>query len=150
MTNHIVYQRITESTLHPKCKAIGVLFKDLNGDSHTMFLNNERSEVILSAGAIGSPQLLMLSGIGPKDHLTKFNITTIYDNPFVGTHMADNPTNSLLVLTNKEVEVSLIEVVGITKFGSYIEIASGIAQVNGFIYVQPFSFKIFLYIRKIF
>ena len=33
-----------------------------------------RKEVILSAGAIGSPQILMLSGIGHKDHLRKFGV----------------------------------------------------------------------------
>ncbi|KAG0609489.1 hypothetical protein M758_8G188500 [Ceratodon purpureus] len=67
----------------------------------------------------------MLSGIGPTDHLDSFNISIVLDNPSVGSRMADNPTNSLWVLTNEAVEVSLIEVVGITSFGSYIEVSSG-------------------------
>ena len=36
-----------------------------------------RREVILSSGAIGSPHLLMLSGIGPKEHLRDFNVNII-------------------------------------------------------------------------
>ncbi|XP_014679844.1 PREDICTED: glucose dehydrogenase [FAD, quinone]-like, partial [Priapulus caudatus] len=47
-------------------------------------------EVILSAGTIGSPHILMLSGVGPKDHLTKFNISTVADLP-VGQHLQDHP-----------------------------------------------------------
>lgn len=89
---------------------------------------------------MGSPQLLMLSGIGPSDHLAALNIPTIHDNPSVGDHMADNPTNSLVVFTNKQVEISLIQVVGITNFGSYIEVYSGLAQVNKF-YSIPSNIK---------
>lgn len=101
-------------------------YTDLEGYSHTVLLNdNPGSEVILTAGALGSPVLLMLSGIGPADHLADFNIAAILDNPAVGSRMADNPTNSMWVLTNQEVEVTLIQVVGITSWGSYIEISSG-------------------------
>jgi choline dehydrogenase len=48
-------------------------------------------EVIVSAGAINTPQLLMLSGIGPADHLASHGITAIVDNPNVGDHYMDHP-----------------------------------------------------------
>ena len=114
----------------PQPRAIGVMYMDLDGNNHTALLNASlpQSEVIVTAGALGSPQLLMLSGIGPADHLASFDIPIVLDNPFVGSHMADNPTNSLWILTNEMAEVSLIQVVGITNFGSYIEVSSGQAE----------------------
>jgi choline dehydrogenase-like flavoprotein len=47
-------------------------------------------EVILSAGAIGSPQLLMLSGIGPGAHLRDHGIEIIHDAPGVGSNLQDH------------------------------------------------------------
>ena len=49
-----------------------------------------RKEVILSAGAINSPQLLMLSGIGPKRQLQQFNIPLLKDAPGVGKNLMDH------------------------------------------------------------
>ena len=46
-----------------------------------------RKEVILSAGAFGSPQLLMLSGIGPKAHLQQHGIPVVHDVPGVGQNL---------------------------------------------------------------
>lgn len=48
-----------------------------------------RKEVILSAGAINSPHLLMISGVGPRDHLTEKNISTIVNLP-VGYNLQDH------------------------------------------------------------
>ncbi len=49
-----------------------------------------RKEVILSGGAINSPQLLMLSGIGPAKTLSRLGIQVLLDNPAVGRHLQDH------------------------------------------------------------
>ena len=48
-------------------------------------------EVVLSAGAINTPQLLMLSGIGPSSHLVSIGVNALVDNPAVGQHLVDHP-----------------------------------------------------------
>jgi choline dehydrogenase-like flavoprotein len=48
-------------------------------------------EVILSAGAIGSPQLLLLSGIGPADQLRSVGVPVAHDLPGVGENLHDHP-----------------------------------------------------------
>ena len=47
-------------------------------------------EVILAAGAFGSPQILQLSGIGDPDHLGSIGVNTVMANPNVGKHMQDH------------------------------------------------------------
>lgn len=48
------------------------------------------AEVILASGAIGSPRLLMLSGIGPGDHLASLGIPVVLDQPEVGANLQDH------------------------------------------------------------
>ena len=48
-------------------------------------------EVVLAAGAIGSPQLLLLSGIGPADHLQEVGVPVAHDLPGVGENLQDHP-----------------------------------------------------------
>ena len=52
-------------------------------------------EVIVCAGAYNSPHLLMLSGIGPADHLQQVDITPRVDHPHVGRHLQDHPLATL-------------------------------------------------------
>lgn len=102
------------------------MFRDASGNKHRAYLKSgPRNEIIVSSGALGSPQLLMLSGVGPAEHLRAHNITVVVDQPLVGQGMSDNPMNAIFVPSPIPVEVSLIQVVGITHFGSYIEAASG-------------------------
>lgn len=63
----------------------GVLI-EING-SKAVYLASK--EVIVSCGAIGSPQLLLLSGIGPKEHLEKVSIPVVKDLP-VGKNLHDH------------------------------------------------------------
>ena len=67
-------------------RAVGVYWRQ-NG---VACLARCRGEVILAAGAIGSPHLMMLSGIGPAEQLTKFGIPVVLDNPGVGANLHDH------------------------------------------------------------
>jgi choline dehydrogenase-like flavoprotein len=49
-----------------------------------------RGEIVLAAGAIGSPHLLMLSGVGPTAHLAEFGIPLVLDKPGVGQNLHDH------------------------------------------------------------
>jgi choline dehydrogenase-like flavoprotein len=68
-------------------RASGVRYL-LRGVEETVFAD---AEVILSAGTIGSPQLLMISGIGPADHLRETGIQVVVDSPGVGANLSDHP-----------------------------------------------------------
>ncbi|XVE90600.1 hypothetical protein DITRI_Ditri20bG0090900 [Diplodiscus trichospermus] len=87
--------------------------------------NDSRSEIISSAGAIGSPQLLLLSGIGPATQLQRLGIKVVLDQPLVGQEMADNSLNGLIIPSPNPIELSLATFVGITKVGAYVESISG-------------------------
>ncbi|MDX2646285.1 FAD-dependent oxidoreductase [Streptomyces sp. PA03-1a] len=53
-------------------------------------------EVVLTAGAIGSAQLLMLSGVGPEGHLRRTGIDVVVDLPAVGENLHDHPIANLI------------------------------------------------------
>ncbi|KAL8189353.1 hypothetical protein R6Q57_028919 [Mikania cordata] len=126
---HASVQKIIFDAKGLKPRAIGVRFKDEKGNQHVAFISKrQKSEIIVTCGAIGSPQLLLLSGIGPKDDLRKMNISMVHDNKFVGKDMSDNPLNTIFVPFSTHVNQSLIETVGITKKGVYIEASSGYSQ----------------------
>lgn len=57
-----------------------------------------RKEIVLSAGAVNSPQLLMLSGVGPADHLQSFDIPVMTDLP-VGDNLQDHISLGGMVFT---------------------------------------------------
>ncbi|KAJ6704367.1 PROTEIN HOTHEAD [Salix viminalis] len=126
---HATVQKVLFDTSGKRPKAAGVLFKDENGNQHQAFLSSSlKSEVILSCGAIGTPQMLLLSGVGPKAELEEMKISSVLDNKFVGQGMADNPMNAVFVPSKKPVKQSLIQTVGITKMGVYIEASSGFGE----------------------
>ncbi|KAI7741025.1 hypothetical protein M8C21_003164 [Ambrosia artemisiifolia] len=118
--------------------AYGVVFKDSLGKKHRAYLKGgENDEIILSAGSLATPQLLMLSGIGPKEQLEAHKIKIVHEQSFVGKCMSDNPMNTIFVPSPIPVEPSIVQVVGITKFGSYIEEAGGF----NFIFAQHSAYK---------
>lgn len=81
----IMHSQMTRILINKFNRAHGIEFIR-NGQTHVVYATKE---VILSAGAINSPQLLMISGIGPKEHLAEHNITQIVDLP-VGSNLQDH------------------------------------------------------------
>jgi choline dehydrogenase-like flavoprotein len=69
-------------------RAVGVRLRDRRGREEVV---RAEREVLLSAGAIGSPQLLMLSGIGPAEHLRSVGVDVVVDAPAVGGNLQDHP-----------------------------------------------------------
>ncbi|KAK1416959.1 hypothetical protein QVD17_26079 [Tagetes erecta] len=118
---YAIVERIlfTDSNKH----ATGVVFRDTAGSYHRAMLRKQ-GEIIVSAGAIGSSHLLLLSGIGAKSYLSNWGIPVVYDSPFVGEFLYDNPRNGVSFLSPTLLPHSLIQVVGITDSGAYLEASS--------------------------
>ncbi|MEA2310168.1 MAG: choline dehydrogenase [Solirubrobacteraceae bacterium] len=74
-------------------RATGVAYKDRLG--RTRVARAER-EVLLSAGSFGSPQLLLLSGIGPEAHLREVGVDVKVASPQVGENLQDHPFNTIV------------------------------------------------------
>lgn len=63
----------------------------------------EAAEIIISAGAIDTPRLLMLSGVGPKEKLEELGIPIVADNPEVGANLRDHPFSIMQLQVTPEV-----------------------------------------------
>lgn len=70
-----------------RCTGVDILTEDLVHSEHVA----ARGEVIVSCGAIDSPKLLQLSGIGPAEELAGFDIDVLVDSPGVGRNLQDHP-----------------------------------------------------------
>ncbi|XP_038889699.1 (R)-mandelonitrile lyase 1-like [Benincasa hispida] len=104
-------QAIVERIIFTGLSASGVSYSDPKGKLHTAFIR-EKGEIILSAGAIGSPQLLLLSGVGPKYHLSSLKLPVVLHQPHVGEFMSDNPRFSPTIVLPFQLVASSAQVVG--------------------------------------
>lgn len=100
-TNLAVYKStLAKNILFEKGSAIGVIV-DSGGVTYNL---SAKKEVILSAGVMRSPQMLMVSGIGPRETLDGLGIAVISDRPGVGQNMWDNvlvgPTYAVDITTH--------------------------------------------------
>lgn len=105
-------------------KATGVEFV-YNNVTYTVKVNKE---VILSAGAINSPQVLLLSGIGPKEVLEKVGIEQIHELPGVGRNLTNHVSFTLMHdLTN----VTNTNILSLDTLLEYIENRDGPLSSTG-------------------
>jgi choline dehydrogenase-like flavoprotein len=127
---------LVHKVLFEGTKAVGVLASQLG---QTQELRAER-EVILCGGAYNSPQLLMLSGVGPAEHLTMREIEVLLDQPAVGENLSDHP-GTYTVHTTPEPE-SLLLALEPAAMERYMAdqtgpFASNLAESGGFVRVAP-------------
>ncbi len=129
---HMLVQKV----LFEGTRAVGVQASQLGQPQE---LRAER-EVILCGGAYNSPQLLMLSGVGPAEHLTMREIEVLLDQPDVGQNLSDHP-GCFCVWTTPE-PVSLLQALEPAALEQYMAsqtgpFASNLAESGGFIRIRP-------------
>jgi choline dehydrogenase-like flavoprotein len=87
---HLVTKSKVNKVLLDGTTATGVAFVPVGSSSAAETVVRAKKEVIVAAGGIHSPQVLQLSGIGPRKLLTSANITTVVDLPGVGQNFQDH------------------------------------------------------------
>ncbi len=85
-------------------------------------------EVVLSAGAVNSPQVLMLSGIGPADHLRSVGVEPVLDLPGVGSNLCDHLASGLVVGTSRT--DSLVAAETVRQLARYLSRRKGLLTSN--------------------
>ena len=94
----IITRAMTTRILFEGRRAVGVEWRGADGGLRTA---RAPARVVLSAGAIGSPQILMLSGLGGADHLRGHGITPLVDLPGVGRNLQDHLQARLVFKTKR-------------------------------------------------
>lgn len=95
-----------------KCRA-EALEVDINGIFHTIKINKE---VILCAGALETPKLLMLSGIGEKQALQALDIPVIKDVPAIGKNLKDHPNVCIFYRGKQPVDFAYPQLYGFNRY----------------------------------
>jgi choline dehydrogenase len=84
-------------------RAVAVHYRDKSGQMQRVVANQE---IILSGGAYNSPQLMLLSGIGPAEELAGHGIEMIHHLPGVGINLQDHPSVAMVLHAKREVTLT--------------------------------------------
>ena len=98
----IVTNALVERVVFDGTRATGVAYSTRKGQH----IAHASREVILSAGAIGSPQILMLSGVGPAAHLKEQGIDVVRDMKGVGENLQDHLQVRMIFRLNKPISLN--------------------------------------------
>ncbi|MCW2816380.1 MAG: alkJ 2, partial [Nocardioides sp.] len=123
--------RIEIDAVGGQSRATGLTFRQ-GGREHTV---HARHEVLLSGGAINSPQLLLLSGVGPTSHLAEHGITAKVELAGVGAGMQDHPYTPMLWHTKDTTDLADLNT--LTNFVKWKArkkgpLTSNVAETGGF------------------
>jgi choline dehydrogenase len=116
-------------------RAVAVSFQQGNGSRQ----EHADREVILCAGTIGSPQLLMLAGIGPAEHMRTLDIPVLCNLPGVGANLQDHP--AVPVAYECTQPVSLADAESLKNLARYMTMKKGpltsnVAEAGGFLKIS--------------
>lgn len=115
ITNALTTRVVLDEDERPP-RAVGVEYRGQGGRGPLQVLRlREGGEVVLSAGAFGSPHLLMLSGIGPADHLAEHGIRCVHALPGVGQNLHDHVDVVLVVNAPKVPELFGLSLGGVAR-----------------------------------
>ena len=122
------YARVTKILIDPLSKrAYGVRVSLKSGKMIDVYANKE---VILSAGSIDSPKLLMLSGVGPQEILDRHHINVLADLP-VGQNLQDHSVVQLYFMGQKGFQTAIQNLLVPTELNAYpTPIQTGLIRVN--------------------
>lgn len=138
---HVELQAQVRRILFEGKRAIGVEIEQ-NGATRIL---RARKEVILSAGAFHSPQILMLSGIGQGEELQRFGIPTVHHLPGVGKNLQDHP-DFVFGYKSRSLDFGGLSLPGSVRLLQEIkryrrerrgQIASNFAEGGGFLKTRP-------------
>lgn len=107
---------VVERVLFESGRAVGVRYR-AHGQVVTVRCDRE---IVLSAGAIGSPHLLLRSGVGPHAHLEDIGVGVVHDLPAVGANLHDHPMAIVAYRTEMPIppeEFNYCEVIGLVDSG---------------------------------
>lgn len=87
-------------------------------------------EVILSAGAVNTPQLLMLSGVGPGEHLRKVGVPVVHDSPGVGQNIQDHiAVGGIVFLIDYPISIVQSRLINLQTALRYVEYINNLDQI---------------------
>ena len=128
------YVSFLKGEVHPKltivtqARASRVLFEDKHAVGIEYVLNGKKliakaaKEVVLTAGALQTPKLLMLSGVGPKAHLAANGITVVHDAPSIGENLQDHTNVCMFLNGKKPIDFGYPQVYGFERFNPDLDL----------------------------
>ncbi len=119
-------------------RAVAVSLQQDNGSVQ----EHAEREIILCAGSIGSPHLLMLAGIGPAERLRSLGIPVLLDLPGVGANLQDHPAVPVAYQCTQP--ISLLNAEGLSGLARYMVfkdgmLTSNVAEAGGFLRIRDDS-----------
>ncbi|KYN31930.1 Neither inactivation nor afterpotential protein G [Trachymyrmex septentrionalis] len=125
---HIMMNTLVAKILFKNNKVDGIKVTYKNGSVGRIGV---RKEIILCAGTINTPQLLLISGIGPVNELKKHKIPVVQDLPEVGRNLFDHLNVPVYVNLRERVSITLVKLQTIPEVFNYFAFGTGWLATNG-------------------